>query len=211
MKLTVFGATGGTGAQLLVQALAAGHRVTAIARHPESIAISDPNLTVIRADVLGSSSLEEGIQGADAVLSALGARAARTPTTVYSRGTAAIIMAMNAAGVTRLVAISAGPVAPAAHKSAVERRVVHPLLYRFFGGGYDDMARMEQLLDGSAINWTVFRAPRLTNDPHTGRFRTAVDRRLPHAFSISRADLADAMLAAIDNAALYRHAVAIAK
>lgn len=33
----------------------------------------------------------------------------------------------------------------------------------------------------------------------------------PRASSISRADLADAMLAAVANTALYRHAIAIAR
>jgi putative NADH-flavin reductase len=211
MKLTVFGPTGGTGAQLITQALAAGHHVTAMARHPESVTASHPGLTVIKADVLDPASLEGGIHGADAVLSALGTRAMKHPTTVYSHGTAAIIYAMNAAGVTRFVGISASPVAPRSLKSPFERRVLHPLLYRFFGGGYHDMARMEQLLADSPLNWTIFRPPRLTNQPHTGRYRTAVDTRLPGASSISRANLAGAMLAAVANTALYRHAVAIAK
>lgn len=118
---------------------------------------------------------------------------------------------MQAAGVTRFFGISAIPVAPESIKSAFERRMLHPLLYRFFGGGYADMARMEQLLAGSAINWTVFRASRLTNGPQTGRYRTAVNSRLPRASSVSRADLAEAMLAAVGDTALYRHAVAIAK
>jgi putative NADH-flavin reductase len=52
MKLTVFGPTGGTGEQILRQALQAGHRVTAMARRPEAIAIAHPNLSVIQADVL---------------------------------------------------------------------------------------------------------------------------------------------------------------
>lgn len=211
MKLTLFGATGGTGAQVLTQALAAGHHVTAIARHPESIGTRHPALEVIQGDVLSPGSLEDEIHGADAVLSALGAEAGRRPTTVYSQGTAAITAAMQAAGVTRFVGISASPVAPPSVKSPFERRIIHPMLYSFFGGAYDDMTRMEHLLAESTINWTIFRPPRLTNHPRTGRYRTAVDSKLARAVSISRADLADAMLAAIGNAQLYRHAVAIAK
>ncbi len=93
MKLTVFGATGGTGTHLVTQALAAGHHVTAAARHPEAVTTSHPGLTVIQAGLLEPASLEDAIGGADAVLSALGTRAMRHPTTVYSQGTAAICTA----------------------------------------------------------------------------------------------------------------------
>lgn len=211
MKLTVFGATGGTGQQLIRQALAAGHRVTAVARHPEAITITDPELAILPGGVLNPSWPGAGIDGADAVLSALGARPMRPPVTVYSQGTAAIINAMTAAGVSRLVTVSAIPLVPPSCKSPLERRVIHPLLYRFFGGGYEDMREMERLLAESSADWTVFRPARLTSGPKTGHYRTAIDRPLGHAWSISRPDLAGAMLAAVNDPATYHHAVTIAR
>lgn len=211
MKLTVFGATGGTGEQVVRQALAAGHRVTAVARRPEAVTITHPQLTVIGGDVLDPAWSADELDGAGAVVSALGSRAMGMPTRVYSDGTAAVIAAMSRHGVARLVAVSAAPVGPDAHQSVLERWVVYPLLRRFFGAGYDDMGRMERLLADSQVDWTVFRPPRLTNGPKTGRYRTAVDARLPHAWSLSRADLADAMLGAIDNTTLSRRAVAVAR
>lgn len=60
MKLTVFGPTGGTGTQLITQAPAAGHQVTAMARHPESVTASQPGLTVIEADVLNQAPARKG-------------------------------------------------------------------------------------------------------------------------------------------------------
>jgi putative NADH-flavin reductase len=211
MKLTVFGPTGGTGEQIVHQALTAGHHVTAVARHPQALAVTHPNLSVIQADVLDPAWHGTGISGSGAVLSALGTRAMRQATTVYSQGTTAVIAAMARDGATRFVGISAIPLTPTPEKSLLERHIVHPLLHYFFGGGYDDMRRMEELLSGSQINWTVFRPARLTSRPKTGRYRTAYDRQLPHAWSISRADLASAMLAAIDDTTLYRRTVAIAK
>lgn len=210
MKLTVFGPTGGTGNLIVRQALAANHHVTAVARHPETIGITHPNLSVIEADVLDPAWQATGLDGSGAVLSALGTRAMGKPTTVYSQGTAAVIAVMVRNAVTRFVGISAIPLTPDSEKSALERRIVHPLLHRFFGGGYDDMRRMERLLADSQIAWTVFRPARLTNGPKTGRYRTARDRSLRHAWSISRADLASAMLAAVNDTTLYRRAVAIA-
>ena len=118
---------------------------------------------------------------------------------------------MDKEGVRRFVGISAGPVAPDSAKPFMDRHVIHPLLYRLFGGSYDDMRAMERLLAGSRLDWTVFRPPRLTSGPKTGRYRTAIDGPLPRARSVSRADLAGAMLAAVGDTATRRHAVAIAR
>lgn len=211
MRLTVFGATGATGAELVRQALASGHHVEAVARRPDAIAITHPHLTVSRADVLDPAWSVNQVKGADAVLSALGSRVMKQHTTVYSQGVAAIIAAMRHHGVRRFVGISAIPVGLEAHQSMLERRLMYPLLHRFFGGGYDDMRRMEQLLADSGLDWTLFRPPALTNGRRTERYRTAIDRRLPRAWSVSRSDLAHAMLAALDDTTVYRRAVAIAR
>ena len=121
MKLTVFGATGGTGEELVRQALAAGHEVTAVVRHPEALAIRDPHLTAAPGDILSPAWPGTGLSKADAVLSALGARQRKNPARVYSRGTAAVIEAMDKEGVRRFVGISAGPVAPDSAKPFMDR------------------------------------------------------------------------------------------
>ena len=117
---------------------------------------------------------------------------------------------MRDAGVRRFVGMTAVPVGPEDQKSALDRYLVHPLLHRYLGGGYDDMRRMEDLLAASDRDWTVFRPPRLTNGASTGRYRIAVDGPLPRARSVSSADLAAAMLAAAQDPALVGHAVTIA-
>lgn len=210
MKLTVLGPTGSTGEQIVRQALAAGHEVIAVARRPDAIAPTDPRLRVVLGDVLDPASLHDAVVGADAVLSALGSRQANRPTEVYSAGTASVLAAMRDAGVRRFVGVTAVPVGPDDQKSALDRYLVHPLLHRFFGGGYDDMRRMEDLLANSDLDWTIFRPPRLTNGASTGRYRIAIDVPLPRARSVSRADLAAAMLAAVQEPALVGHAVTIA-
>jgi putative NADH-flavin reductase len=210
MKITVFGGTGPTGEQIIRQALAAGHDVTAVARRPTALTINDPHLTVVAGDVLAPASMRPGVDSADAVLSTLGSRPLSQPTTVYSAGTATILDAMSDAGVHRFVGVTAAPIGPEEHKSLLDRHVVHPLLHRFFGEGYADMRLMEDQLVGSAIEWTVFRPPRLTNGKHTNRYRSAIDTRLPRVWTLARADLAAAMLAAVDDPTLVRRAVTIA-
>lgn len=208
MKLTVLGATGGTGQQLVHEAIGTGHEVTAIVRRPDAITESSPQLRVVRGDLLDSRWTGEGIEGADAVLCAIGATS-RGPTTLYSAGTAAVLKAMDNAGVRRILVVTADPVVPAKDRLGATK-VIHPILWQFLRGTYEDMRRMEQTLAASDTEWTVFRPPRLTNGPLTGKARTAVGKSLPRSRVVSRADLAAAMLAAINDPATARQAVAIA-
>src|SRR5579864_2671660 len=74
MKILIFGATGGTGRQLVEQALAQGHTVTAFARDPNKVALKHPNLRVAQGNMLQPASIEAAVARQDAVLSALGVR-----------------------------------------------------------------------------------------------------------------------------------------
>jgi putative NADH-flavin reductase len=69
---------------------------------------------------------------------------------------------------------------------------------------------MEDLLRASDLDWTIFRPPRLTNKPVTGRYRTALGRNLRGGALISRADVAHAMLAAVGQPATIGREVGIA-
>lgn len=210
MNLIVFGGTGGTGAQLIDMALDAGHTVTTPARDPSRVRASHEQLRAVRADVLDRQSLEGTIDGADAVVSALGAPGGKEPTTVYSTGVANILEAMRLANVRRFIGISALPVTPRTEVGILERRVVYPILYRFFGEGYADMARMEQLLRGSDTDWTIVRPPMLTNGAATGRYRTAINRHLQRGRTISRADLAAAILRLLEEPQAVQATVGVA-
>lgn len=210
MKLTIFGVTGPTGSELVSQGLAAGHHVLAVARRPEAVNFRDSRLEVVQADVTQPPLPITAFAGSEAVLSALGSRDVKGPTTLYSSGTAAILANMEQAGISRFVGVSAVPVAPSSQKSIIDRHLVHPLLWRFFGGGYADMTAMEQLLESSATDWTVFRPPRLTNGSATGKYRTAVGRPLARCWILRRADLATAMLASLSDTSFSKKAVAIA-
>lgn len=208
--ITVFGATGGTGLHFVRAALTAGHIVTAVAREPSRMPISHEHLRTVRGDVLDPPSLTARLDDADAVVSVLGVGNGRKPTTLYSAGVANILDLMGSAGVHRFVGISALPVTPRDQVGAIQRLLIFPVLYRFFGGSYADMTRMEQLLQESTANWTVLRPPRLTNGPATGRYRTALNEPLHRAGKISRADLAGAILEILDDPTAMKATVAVA-
>ena len=211
MKLTIIAATGGVGRLLLGQALDAGHDVTAVARDPTKLPpemLAGRAARIVTADLAAADpqALESAVAGADAVLSALGPHTNRDAG-IAAAGTATLITAMQATGVARIVAISASPVATTPSPGRPNPGGRDPgdgLLMRYvgvriaktlFGKVYADLARMEDLLRGSGLDWTVLRPPRLTGKPATGRYRTAIGRNVRGGRSIPRADLAHHMLA----------------
>ena len=220
MKLALLGATGGVGSEVLSQAVAAGHVVTAVVRNPSKL---PANVDVVRQD-LATPDLEvltAALRDVDAVISAVGpSRAAQAG--IAARATAAITHAMAGAGVRRLVVISAAPVGvvPSSHRphpprydpgdDLLMRHLLSPLIRRVFGPVYTDLAAMEDLLRDGSLDWTAIRPPRLTNGPLTRTYRTAIDRNLPHGLTISRQDVAHLMLTVLRQPQTERHSVGVA-
>lgn len=210
MRLTIFGASGGTGRQLVEQALAGGHRVTAVVRDPARLAVpAHPGLQVVTADIMDPASILPAVTGADAVLTAAGPRGTG-PTTVITDSVRSIAAAMSKAGTRRLLALSGSIVADDG-ESFYLRYVLKPVARRtFLRNVCADMRKAETVVAATDLNWTILRPPALTDGPATGKYRTAFDRGLPRGIRVSRADLAACMLALIgDIAAEHRH-VAIA-
>jgi len=207
-KLLVIGGTRGTGRHVLHQALAAGYAVTALARDRARIASEHERLTVLQGDVLDPDTLAPAMAGQDAVISTLGG-ASRGPSTLYSDGMRHIIQAMRRAGVTRLVAVSATPLSSDDGDTLPSRLLLKPLLRALFRQPYTDLARMEGEMRASGLDWTIVRPPRLTDKPPTGRYRTAINRSVRRGYTISRADLADAIIALLDDSKALHAAVGI--
>jgi putative NADH-flavin reductase len=201
MRLVIFGATGGTGERLVEQALQAGHTVTAVARRPEAIALRHARLTVRRGDVAHASDVEAAIAGHDAVVSALGAGSSRAPTTICRDGVSHMLAAMERCGVRRISCVSALGLGDGALQSWPLRMFMRHVLQPLLRHPFDDLRAMEARLRQSSLEWTIVRPPRLTNGRRLGRYRYAIDTPLARATTISRADLADYMLAHLDDRA----------
>ncbi|MER6736456.1 NAD(P)-dependent oxidoreductase [Streptomyces puniciscabiei] len=209
MNLTVFGATGGIGREIVRQALGAGHRVTAVVRDPARLDVTGDALEVFRADLADPEELRAAVSGRDAVLSGLGARS-RKDAGVATRLTRTVLRAMEAEGVRRLVAVSAGPVGPAAEGDGALDRAMRGLVSAALKDVYTDLRAMEAELARSATDWTSVRPPRLQNKPLTGRYRTVVGGFPRKGRFIARADVAHAMLAMIDDEATVKQGVGVA-
>ena len=121
-----------------------------------------------------------------------------------------IIAAMDKTGTRRLLQVSGSIVADDG-ESPYMRYLIKPVARRtFLRHVCADMRRGEDQIRASDLDWTIFRPPALSGKAATGAYRTAIDRNLPHGFTVSRADLAACMLALLaDPAAVHRH-IAIA-
>ncbi|MGW7818786.1 NAD(P)-dependent oxidoreductase [Streptomyces puniciscabiei] len=209
MNLTVFGATGGIGREIVRQALGAGHRVTAVVRDPARLDVTGDALEVFRADLADPEELRAAVSGRDAVLSGLGARS-RKDAGVATRLTRTVLRAMEAEGVRRLLVVSAGPVGPAAEGDGALDRAMRGLVSAALKDVYTDLRAMEAELARSGTDWTSVRPPRLQNKPLTGRYRTVVGGFPRKGRFIARADVAHAMLAMIDDEATVKQGVGVA-
>jgi NAD(P)H-binding len=162
MKLTIFAATGGISRHALDLALAAGHTVTAVVRDPAKL---PGEVHALAADLLKATPevLEHAVAGSDAVLSGLGPRK-MSDAGVTSKGTAAIVKAMQATGVRRLVVVSAAPIGtvaspgrpnPPKHDPGdgfLTRNLLGPIVKRVLRVHYADLAIVEDMLRDSG--WT---------------------------------------------------------
>jgi putative NADH-flavin reductase len=193
LRLLIIGATGGTGRELVAQALQLGHNVTALARRPGKLSLQHPNLRVVRGDVLDYASLASVMPGHDAVLSALGHKRFFGPSTILSEGTANILRAMQSAGVARLICESSLGIGNSAGRAGpLATLFAYPLILPFYVW---DKLRQEKLIAESDLDWVIVRPAALTNGRARGEYRHGLEAGsyfLP--VRIARADVADFML-----------------
>jgi putative NADH-flavin reductase len=220
MKLTIIAATGGVGRELLEQAVAAGHDVTAVVRNPRKLS---RDVHVVTADLAAPNpaALESAVAGADALLSGLGPHS-NSDAGIASQGTPALVAAMKATGVRRIVAVSAAPVStvptpsrpsPPKHDPGdgfFMRYLLSHIANARLGKVFADLAQMEDILAESGLDWTVVRPPQLTGKPLTGTYRTAYEQNLKGGLSVPRADVAHLMLRVLGQPETIHQAIGIA-
>ncbi|TQM13965.1 NAD(P)-dependent oxidoreductase [Pseudonocardia kunmingensis] len=203
MRITVFGATGGTGRHVVEQALDAGHHVTAVVRDPARLGLpAADRLDVVTVQLDDRAAVRAAVAGADAVVDALGSGSG--PTTVRTDAARVIVAAMRDAGVRRLVVVSAAG-AHTTGDTAFVRFVVKPVLGYVLRHPFADMRAMEEVVRASDLDWTIVLPPQLTDGPRTGAVRRRVGANVRGSYRLARADLAAAVLDAVGDDGV-RHA-----
>ena len=193
MNVLVFGSSGGTGRELVRQALEQGHVVTAFARDPAKLDINHTNLRVAQGNVADYAAVERAVKNQDAVMCALGSSSPLRRDPILIEGVRNIIDAMERAGGRRLIYLSFLGVRNGRNQlSFLGKYIIAPLALR---NVVADHEAKERLIKQSRLNWTIVRAPKLTNGRRMGTYRSGgeigANSIIP---TISRADVADFML-----------------
>jgi len=189
MKLIIFGASGATGKILVEQALAQGHQVVAFVRTPSKVTITHANLQVAQGDIFDVESIKKAMKGCDAALSALGTDTLSN-VTLYSGSAKAILAAMKASGVRRLVYITSANVPEGIQRSEFEEGLRNGYLRE----AYADMRSAEAEIMQSDVDWTIVRPGGYTDEVYKKPIRVDMNSLPGDASFISRADVASFML-----------------
>lgn len=208
MRIALLGGSGRIGGHLLTWALQSGHEVTALARNPASLTPA-AGLTVVAGQATDDAVVAEVVAGADAVLSALGARGAKTPGLLVGAGRS-MVAAMEKAGVRRLVCVSAagafidgdpnvGPVLKVLFSKVLDAPFQFP-----------DTRHMESVVAASGLEWTLVRPTRLVNTPGTGHYRVGSGHPPAGGRKIARADVAHFIAGALTEGSWSRDYPALA-
>ncbi len=201
MKLFVIGATGRTGWEIVQQALARDHDVTAFVRSPEGITSRNGRLTVRKGNAMDESQLFDAMQNHDAVLSTLGPREVFKPSSMLRDSALATSLAMNRSGVKRLVVLSA-----AAHFPGIPNRIASFIMRNHMR----DSLGMEEIVQASGLDWTIARPPRLTQEQYS-TYRSREGAAPKMGFTLARKAVAAFMLDAIEQEKHFHKIVGIAK
>ncbi len=205
MKLMIFGATGGTGIELVKQALEQKHAVTAFVRDPARLAIEDENLTFVTGDVFDPASVAQAVQGQDAVVCALGAGSDLKKTAVRTTGTINIINGMKTHNVKRLMVVTAMGIGESWDTLSLFNKLFFATLLR---SSRTDHETQETAVKESGLDWTIIRPSGLTDTPRTGVYEFG-ENILAKTSKISRADVADLILNTLEQNEMIGKAVTI--
>lgn len=199
MRLTVFGANGPSGRLVVQQGLALGHTMRAVTRQPDAFPALGPGLEVMGADVFDADAVDRAVAGSDAVISSLGVPYSQKPIQVYSKGTGFVAAAMQRRGIRRLLCVSSTTTFPVKdpHTGWLNHAGVLLVSKTIGRTTYDDMRRMETLVRGSDLDWTIVRPSGLFTGSTVTAYQTA-ENALSGRFT-ARADLAASLLSGVQN------------
>lgn len=198
MKIALFGASGATGMLLTGRCLAAGYEVTALVRRPEAFVYAE-RVRVVEGNAFDAEAVRRTVEGADVVLSALGARSLKKED-ILERAVPLIVNAMRQTDVRRIIVLgSAGAKDDSLKKQPAWRRwFVQKMVYNtFLKWPVASQVAQWKTLSGSGLDWTMVMPPMLTNGAGRGKYRVDGEALPQGAWRIAREDVADFMMTQI--------------
>lgn len=202
MKLIVFGATGGTGLEVVKQGLEKGWEVTAFVRSPEKLGGETAGLSVVKGDVMDKASVASAIEGQDVVIVSLGTSDLRDKT-LRTMGTRNVIAGMQVHGVERLLIVSAAGVGDSYPNLGFAAKGI---MKTFLRNAIADHETQEAAVKESGLVWTVARPSGLQDGERTGSYTVSNDAPVTR---IRRADVADFLINEIEEKKFVEEAITL--
>ena len=202
MRITIFGATGRVGQEILRRALADGHQVKVLVRSPKLEVHT--NLEMITGDVRNKKHVKQAIQEAELVFSVLGT----DRTTTLSEAMPLIIDAMEKQGIQRLITIGTAGI--------LDSRLT-PGVLRYQGGdsnrkltfAAEEHKKAYRLLEASELDWTIVCPTYLPDGEARGSYRTEKDFLPEEGKEITVGDTAEFAYKQMENLEFIRRRVGI--
>jgi len=210
MKLTIFGATGEAGRQLIQQALAEGNEVVAFVRNPSKLTMHHNNLSIIQGELHDVIDIERAVHGADAVISLLGPRPGEdSKSKPLTQGTQNIITAMKKSGARRLVVVSTPSASAPNDLPDLRFKVLVSMIKTTMHPVYEEIVNVAQIVRDSKLDWTIVRVSILNNNPKSSKVRVGYLGTGKVGVRLSRADMAEFLLRQVNDTEYYRRVIAI--
>jgi putative NADH-flavin reductase len=210
LSVTVFGASGNIGRHVVDQLLAAGHTVTAYVRNPPKLTTTHPNLIVIQGALDDPAGVARALEGADAVISALGPTLRRGATgTPVADGTRDIVEAMKATGVRRYVGLATPSVADPRDRPTLKAKILPVMARLAFPNALTELVGMTQAVITSDLDWTIARITSPNDRPAKRTVRAGFLGQEKVGSAMSRADIATFLVAQLTDDSYHRAAPAI--
>lgn len=194
MTITLFGANGRTGEQVLQQAIEKGYDVRAFVRAMPEVPHKEVEYFV--GDVLEPRTVNPAVAGTDAVVSVIGHVPGSDPR-LQTKGISNIIAAMESAGVKRLISMTGVGVPDPDDVFQGSGVMLTKVLEWLQPDRISDGRAHAEVIRASNTAWTIVRCPKLTNGPKTENYRTGYIKAGLFA-TISRADVADFILRCLE-------------
>lgn len=208
MKITIFGATGGTGKQLVEQALEAGNEVVAFCRNPSKLNMRHEHLTIVHGELTDQALIEHAVSGAEAVISVLGPRG-DSKNKPITEGTQNILAAMKKQGVRRLIISSTPSAKDPNDMPDFKFRALVALVKLAMHAAYEEIISVAETVRMSDLDWTIVRVSMLNNNPKSGKVKVGYVGKGEVGTRISRADMANFMLKQVQDTQYLRQAPVI--
>jgi putative NADH-flavin reductase len=213
MKILLHGASGRTGKHIIKEATKRGHTIAAIVRNPDKL--KDFDAQIIQGTPYEYTTVEKAISGCDAVINTLNVSRKSdnpwaplvAPKDLISKTASNSLQAMRKEGIKRFVALSAIGAGRSWKNIPFILKII--ISISNMRVAYSDHDRQENILESSDLDYTICRAPLLSNTLNkTGAVATPENVK-PQSPVLSRNSAAEFIIDIIENNMHIREAVSV--